>query len=448
MTTDSTLYPGRYELLKVEISPLIGSNRRPQDILNLVPSLSISESINNDSIRGKLRVLDSAGFLENYPLRGEERIFIQIKDTLGNIQDIDAFLYKIDNVSATSMNDTLTYDVYFVSKQRFMADINKIIKAYRDKTASEIVQEIFDEYYKPTQFGDEVKDLELENTEGPLRCIIPNYTPLQAIKFLESRSYSSSSPSCSFRFFESKQGFHFISDEYIFRKAEENNRIFEMSSFHDIPNTGDLVMSHMANLSRVQNVKRFDTFEDMQSGAYRNKVVVMDINNRQVNLKTDDYSYDYLQERNKFFDLQAEETLSERHTDDFSRFAFTEENGRRFLFMKDYDTEHDGQLRGEQYIPEITNNRVSYRSHLNGIKVATTGPGRCDITCGDVVDLKVQEYSFPGGDPNALNKQLSGKYIVESINKIFDKETSHNEYILMKRNWSEIVSSGIVTGVQ
>lgn len=285
------------------------------------------------------------------------------------------------------------------------------------------------------------KSIVVEPTEGPLRLIIPNFTPTRAMKFLESRAYSTSSPSCSFRFFESSNAFYFVSDEYIFNNGTQ----FDFTYSIDIPSTPNYFDIHMNNFYELTNTERFDTFNDLHGGGYHNKVIIIDILKRSVNLK--DTPWKYTENSANYQDLDAEETLSDRHTNNFINQTFTDETAKQFLIVKDYDEQSGGQLRGEQHFSDIVSNRLAYRHHLNSIVLNTKGHGRLDITCGDVVNMTISEFDS-SSNVNEVNKQLSGRYIVEEVVHIFDKEMSENHYKLMKRNWSEVVSSGIQTGPQ
>lgn len=445
MTETSLSFPGAYKLKAVAIYPNLKDDTRVSvNIRNLIPAMTITESVQSDSIRGSMRVVDSSGLLENYPMRGEENVYIEIEDALGNIRSYQCFIYKIDNVSSSNNNDLASYTLHFVSLQRFIADQRRVTSSY-NKRVSEIVQDIFNNYCRPVSSGPvnrdssttQVKQIVVEDTEGELKVIIPRLTPIQALKFLESRAYSASSSTCSFRFFESADSFYFVTDEFLLDKAASSDKIFEFTNTADIKQSNDYYLQRFANFDTFTNVARVDTFDDLHSGAYRNKVMVLDIVNRVTNIS--EPAFNYSEARASYFKGMEQFTgVVDKHSDRFINTVFTDENARRFLMVRDFVEENAGQLRGEQYIPQIAANRLAYFKNLDSVKITTTGAGRLDITCGDFIRFIIPEFMHVDKEKE-LNNQLSGVYMVESITRTIDKEVYTNQYTLVKRNWARDV---------
>lgn len=453
--TDVT-YPGFYKITNITVFPTKNSEpRMSYDIGGLVTNVSLEESIVNDSIRGTIKVLDSSGLLENYPMRGEEKLYLEVEDVLGNKRSYYFLIYKIDNVIISETNDKVSYILHIVTYQRFYADTHRLIQYY-ENPASLIVQDIFNRNYKTTRSshppsnstdyseGDENKEILIEDTDGILKCIMPNYTPLQAIKYLESRSYSSTSPSCSFRFFESADRFYFVSDEFLFKNAVLNSKIFNFTFSDNLTQGAADLLGRMTNMIDISNPDRVDTFDDLHGGSYRNKVIGVNIINKTANIT--EHGYSYLDERAKYFNLTPTQSLNDRHSDDFVKEYFTEENCRKFIYMLDHTNDTAGQLRGEEYIPQIVSNRLAYRKHLESIKVFAKSPGRLDITCGDFIRLNINSFQTATGRTKTDNIQLSGVFLVESVSREFDNSNMFtNSYVLIKRDWAERVDSRVET---
>lgn len=453
--TDDVTYPGFYKLRSAFIYPSqdSGSDRPSVDVSGMIPKFSIIQSINQDSIRGYVDVLDYTGFLEQYPLRGEELINLTVEDSLGYEKEFTFFLYKVDNVAVTDVNDGLSYRIHFVSRQRFESDKYKIIKSYED-TISNIANEIFQENYilsrqsRPDDFngnpGETVVDqsskkLIVEDTEGTLRVIIPNFTPTRAMKFLETRAFSENSPSCSFRFFETTNAFYFVSDEFLFKDAIIKDKIFDFTHLDGIPKSPLYYANHMNNFYELTNTDRFDTFDDLHQGAYHIKVNVLDIVKREANIK--EAPVKYSERKSAFFSATEDQKVADRHTDEFIDSTFTDETARQFLIIKDYD-DVQGQIRGEQFFKKIAPNRLMYRKHLNSIVLRTKGHGRLDIAAGDIINLQVSEFNSEDSQPEE-NKQLAGRYLIEEVVHYFDKDVSENHYKLLKKDWSEVVDERV-----
>ena len=434
--SEEFLLPGYYKLISATISPY--GTTANIDIEGLIHKIVIEESMENDSIRGYISVADGVGLLESVPLRGEERLRIEVEDILKRKKIFDLFVYRVQNVSTKESNDIVFYDIMFTSYVRWNAGRRKIIKSF-DGLISNTVKEIFDENYTPN-----TKPLQLEVTSSDFYCVIPNYTPSQAMRFLASRSYSGSSPSCSFRFFENSEAFYFVSDEWLVAEAIRLNNIKEFTFIqYDLPlqmnnvngkSSYDLE-AQLRNLIELKNTDRIDTIEDLKSGAYRNNPIVIDFVNKTVT----DNRYAYEDSKTKFASLNASnQNVVDIHSNNFINYAFTDENEKRFLIFKDYQSDGDlpTSIRSEQYLPEIISRRTTYRHMLYRNRIYVKAHGRLDLKAGDVIKLKVPTINALE-NKSELDSKLSGNYLVHDCTHTFDKNVYEVSMMLTKFDWRE-----------
>jgi len=424
---DQYLLPGYYKLIAASITQY--GNLTATDISGIMHKLVIEESIEKDSIRGYLTVIDAVGKLESTPWRGEERLTIEVEDILNQKKIYDFFIYKIDNVTAKNTNDALQYNMHFVSHMRWLAGSRKIIKAYNG-TIKLTAEEIFDQYYTP-----KTKELIVDETQGILSCVIPNYTPPRAMKFLASRAYNSSSPSCSFRFFENSENFYFVPDEYLIKEAIRTDNIKEFTFLPAISKTGEDLESQLRNLIELTNTDRINAVNDLHSGAYRNNPIVVDFVNKTVT----DNRYIYQENKNEFAKINTKSNIIEDiHTDNFIDYTFTDENERRFLVFKDYQSLGDpaSSIRSEQHLPTIISRSLTYRHMLYRNTVYAKAYGRLDLKAGDIIKLVVTKFSA-NDDGAETESQLSGNYILHDCTHTFDKETYEVSMMLTKFDWSK-----------
>lgn len=429
-----------------------GANNPPRqaDITALIPAIYFSESMSSAMMEGNISVLDSTGLLENFPIRGEERLILEIEDSMGNVRVYDLFVYAVGQVDVSAANDLLAYSLEFISYQSFLASTGRIITSHRQKTIKEIADETFDQYYRPEIFqvveyesAGEIEGSRLDSTnkflvgevtDGKFRLIIPKMSTQQAMLFLARRAYSVDSPSCSFRFFESADQFYFVSDEFLI----ENSNVYEMTYVDNLRRDGLDFVAELNNLEELQNVSRVDTVHDLYSGAYRNRVLELDLVQGRANMN--ETGYYYFERRDAYFPNQAAsgEDLADRHTQRFIDDFQTVENAKTFIVIKDFSEEEEAdnmQLRGEQHFKDIVENRVAFREHLNSTTVKAIGPGRLDITVGDIVDLIVSPHNAGRDEIREKNEQLSGKYIVKELERVMEQEVYKNHYTLIKQNW-------------
>jgi hypothetical protein len=423
------IIPGHYKLLSAVITTRQGKSI---DIVNLIPVFSIEESINKDCIRGFATIYDNIGFIEDLPLRGEEFLTIEVEDALKKKITYDLAIYKVSEIEIKKSNDGLIYKIFFVSNSSYEAMFFRIIQPFNDKI-SNIVDEIFRGNY-PTQ-----KKLVIEPTTGIFRCVMPNYTPMQSLNFLAQRAYSTSSPSCSFRFFETSESWFFVTDEYLIKQANENvDSIKEFTYSDAIEKTGKTLVEQLQNLVEIKNTDRVNTVDDILSGAYRARTIEIDINYRKVTLpgKTNENEYDYQKEKTKYTRMSGVfggESADEVHSPEFVFSNFTAENEKRYIVVKDWDEGSDGQIRGNQYIPEIVMNRGAYRHHLNNTVVHAKANGRLDLNAGNIINLKILEFN--SSESRGFNKQLSGYYMISDLTHYFERDNHQTIMKLIKYDW-------------
>ena len=57
-----------------------------------------------------------------------------------------------------------------------------------------------------------------------MRVIIPDYNPIQAMKFLCAKAFTNKSKSSTFRFFETVDGYNWVTDEWLLAEANNTER--------------------------------------------------------------------------------------------------------------------------------------------------------------------------------------------------------------------------------
>jgi hypothetical protein len=256
--------------------------------------------------------------------------------------------------------------------------------------------------------------------------------------FLASRGFSTESTSCSYRFFETLEGYFFVTDEFLIQRSVNAG---ENSDKRVIPLKYDPVVSkdprnsleQIITLETFQNQKRVDSAEDLYSGGYFNKVVEVDLLRRQTREVTFNYSANA-----DFVDMSGQRTdgTSTIHTQEYMNSIFTRENARDFILYRDYTTTGDlpSQINGEQFITEIVGRRVAYNHHLNNTAVSASIKGRFDIMAGDIVNLEIPD--FTNNDRKERNRQLSGNYLVHTVVQEMEYDVLNTNMKLVKYDWS------------
>lgn len=455
----SDFSPARCEILKAIITPYGRENVVSEDISAIIGAFDIEHGIGKLALTGSITVLDTTGFLERFPLRGEETLDLEIKSyDLQTVRKIKAHIYKITDIEPNSLTKGVTYTLHWISNISWKAAQRKITKAYNDKEVSTIIKEIFNQYFaelKPhttrktdgielppetTIFnvsGEEQRKFVLQNTSGKTFLTIPRYSPTEAIGFCLKRAFNNTqSKSSSFRFFETWDGFYSVSDEWFFQKAAANgisqSKVLNYSAYVDLDPLN--IDEQVKSLESFVNPSRIDSARDLAGGGYKNTFVEIDLLNHTVIR----HNYAYLEGNNKFKDVKGKDASwqTDTHTEKFANEVFTNENARQFLVMRDYRDGYDGKaFAGEKHYRELVSQRVMYNAHMSATQVQATTSGRLDLSPGDVIHVNIRELNASTNQIEK-NNQLSGRYLITYISNVCNSDILSTQLTLFKYDWS------------
>ena len=427
------------------------------DITAMIGRVAFTQSIYSAAWLGSVTVLDTIGLLENFPLRGEEDFHLKLEAAdLEFVVELKTRIYKIGNVETLEANKGLTYTIEFVSKTTYDASTRRVITSYKDQTGSSIIESLFKRYFSDFKTSTNINGKELpyntkqyslngehnkgrklyvQPTNGKLRVVIPNYTADKAMKFITLKSYSATTTSSSFRFFETFEGYFFGTEEFLIKYAIDNKNVIEM--FYDAyvvlnPKT---VEQQVRTIETLSNNKRVDVPSDIHNGGYMNTVIEVDYVRRKVNELVFDYSNDA-----KFIDSAGKVTKisPDMHSEKFIADTFTKENSMRMMVFKDYSQEGDipGNLRGDQHYNEIASRRIAHQHHINEVGVTIGLKGRLDIAAGNLIFINASKFS--GNKIKEPNNKLSGNYLVATVTHVVDKGILQTVASLIKFSWYNV----------
>jgi len=437
------------------------------DIKFLIANVSISESINRTNMSVYIDVLDTQGILNHFPIVGEETLFLEINDAYTNTTTkLELSVVAVTNIKILEKNDGLSYRLELISKTSFKSKLRRVLASF-EKPTFEIVIDIFNQTFEnivqnsdTVEFSDRLREemrniigtsgefgtseytifnipdgrsFTVEKTDAEVRCLIPNYTPEQAMMYLASISLNqTSSPSCSFKFFETKSGYFFVTDEFLIRQAtqEENESRIKPLHYSSTTSRNPEAFEIQANKLKSISVLRYaDTMADLYSGAYNTRIVSLDV------------LYG-IAENLRFNNENAKDTFSgidvnakEKHSDSFIENIFIEENERVLTFVKNYDTYGNIQIKGDQFIPEISLNRSSYSHRMNSTVLSAVIDGRLDISAGDVVYLNLNEMT--SAEEREKDTKFSGRYLVSDVENNIKGKTLETKMKLIKYGWED-----------
>ena len=447
--------PAGYEISRAFITTMNGTT---VDMKELIIGLEISQSINSN-YSGYMTILENLNLLEGTPLRGEEKLDLEIEmfDT-GQKVELKLQVYSISKIMPNKMNTGTTYTVSFISRTSYDGGNRRVKSSHKNKSVRQIVQEIFEDYvsdldkadYLDEQdrtrvltFGtarhkilnDKDRNLYIQPTEGLIDVIMPSIMPDDAFRFLAKRAMNTDTPSHTFRWFETIYGYYFVTDEFLIKEAIEAEEKGNIKELFYAPNASNLPSEAQLSINRINGFsigeRGTNSARSMLSGAYRVKTTDLDLVNGKV------YESNWKVEDAKFIDMSGKIVSVDRlpHSQEYINEKFTEENARDFLVFKDTQgpLDRSTSLRSDANNGEITAMRTFYDKHLNSTSVGVNLSGRIDLSPGTILNLNIPVFA---ATDKVEDNNLSGKYMIKSSNHVFKDGKAGTTLNLIKFGWS------------
>jgi len=456
--------PGTVEIIRAELISYDGSNRR--DIsTNYIYGFEINQSMEMVAYSGTVEIIDTSNVLEGMPIQGEETINLSLKSMdLETETNIAGIVHKVSNIRPRPSSNGVTYTLHFISKQSFKASTRKVLTHFFT-TPSMMARDIFRDNYsslKPADFNDPMllktplpyesvcydlikggadprsepdRRLYVQPAKNRTQLIIPDLEPAESMFFVSSRAYNPSTPSQTFRFFETIEDYYWCTDEFFIKRANNvaaNDREKVPTLFYapvvDLDGT-----NAEAQFNRIEDLqvlsKGIDTSTDIMSGAYTNRVVEIDL----VRKKLTDSLFDF--EKTSYIDMSGKprDLNSNPHTEKFRKETFTKDNARTFMVFKDYSGNGDtpSNLKKDQFFTDIVQNRVSYYHHLNNTEIIAKLKGRLDLRPGMLINLDIKALDFVDSNVT-INETLAGRYLIKTTAHAMDKGVLNTTIIIVK----------------
>ena len=182
------------------------------DIKRLVADFTYSEDINKPFTSLRIVIADATGMAELFPLVGDELVAIKFKSP--NQVEYIQKLFKINSIYARNIvqERAHVYVIEAFSLEFFKNKTVSIGDSYKGMLGSEIVQKVYDNFFKDTgyqEIGVFPKPLTVENSTNLITINSNTQSPinflLQVAHYSENNQYKSS----VYRFFEDKKGYNF-----------------------------------------------------------------------------------------------------------------------------------------------------------------------------------------------------------------------------------------------
>jgi len=409
-TNENKLDPGTVEIH----SAWIINSFNKVDVRQIISSMNIYEDISSPFITGSIVLSDTNNLLSQMKFRGEERLILELKTPLLEIERVGNFhLFKLEDRENLAQKD-LIYRLHFISIEAFTDQNKRISQTFRGRI-SDTVENICK---KGLLTG---KDVHVEPTGNNEVHTSNFWTPIQNIHYLTKKAINNKNNS-NYLFFETEEGFVFSSLDTLFKLPVHQQFIKGQHSRSTDPSE-DPMVEYMKVLD-MSIPDFYDYIGNHNNGLYGGALYVTDIEKKQI----DFLKYKAKDEYHKSGKLNKGE-----HIFDSVEEAFNVES-----VVKSKVTHSDLYENKASDYDNRETRRNSLLSQLELIKTNIKVFGRCDYTVGRIVELKVfleKQVDEKTMEEDEIDKILSGRYLVSAINHEITNKSHYTFLELIKDSY-------------
>jgi len=282
------------------------------DISNVFISIEITEDIFSNYIVGRVRIQDTQDIRTMLPITGLERLNLKL-NTPGcpgyNALDEEGHpfqIYKIESVAQDGTSGrSQVYDILFCSQEMYFNGIHRVSKAYAGPLEFAV-----DDIFHNKQYLNSTKRLNYEPTAINEKIVIPNMKPIQAIKFIASRSKSIKYKNAGYLFYETSEGYFFRSIESLLALNGAAVRPVKFAYTYQAANVNETstgvedINQKMRGVNKYEFKRPVDVLEHMTNGMLGNRLIRHDAFDK--TFKTTDYNY--FDDFGKYFHMEHDDT--------------------------------------------------------------------------------------------------------------------------------------------
>ena len=384
------------------------------DLKLIAAELSYQEDLFNNTASGYLLVTDSMNYIQALNLNGNEylqMVFSTSGDTFTEINKIFR-IYKMDKRKLEGNMYTISYCLYFCSDEMIINEQYKVCKSYPNQPIFlNVADLLLNELKVPVS-----KIANIEPTYGNYDFVIPTIKPFDAINMMSVYARPNvGTPGADMIFFEDKIGFNFRSLQSMMQ-----GDIYHDYAYNPKNTDPKNLNSALYNVLTYEIMNSYDVLNGVNSGAFANQLLSVDILTRTKKVTNFDYG-SYMYEGftlndypliNQFQDRkghQLNQTSQAVYKLIYSNFQQT-----KSTYVKDVDTGSVAHnINAETYIPY----RTAQLALANYTRLKISVPGDSNMTVGRVIGFSLGNINPNSEDPD---KFYAGNYLVTAVRHLID----------------------------
>ncbi|QIG73798.1 tail protein [Rhizobium phage RHph_N34] len=419
--------PGDFEFVKIKIEG--------KEFLDKVLSLVIFEDMKTPYVSGELLCLDTKNMPSSLPIIGGEKISISVRDCFGDIEDFEFVAVKVTDKEPVSLG-SMNYSIHFTSSSGILTAMRKVSKAYQNMKTEDITRDIIGNFL--TLPGNSF-EVDYEETSNPISCIIPNWRPSHALKWLASRAIASREDHSysPYVIFQERSGKYTRASLDFFYDDSSNKNKGELTIKYgrpSLPNSSPTLQSdprmskHILSLEDFNIVKTTDYIENLMNGMYSNEVTQVNLFARV--LESDEYRY--------ITDFAESKHLNKYPFVRDGMLGFDEpSHWRSIAFHQGLFSDMDPKAN----INDYANRHIAKWQQTEQMVIRGVLPGHFGLRIGQKYTINIPEFrNISKQTQQKSDEYYSGQYLIEEIKHEF---AADRHYYATVRMFTDSVSKKI-----
>ncbi len=354
------------------------------DITKTFKDIEIEEDLFSTALSGKLTMMESADFSQNFPLIGQETINIKFR-TSPEMEWRELEFVTFQNAGKTQFGEQTAYCLDFVSEEYLASRSKRIARSFNALAPEEIIKTLI------TNDLSSKKSVHVHKSASAVTFVATNLFTFELIASICSRTRGAKYSDFGYLFWESIDGYHFQSIDELISEEALKYVYTDRAGTKEPKDSALVINSYMVEES-------YNLLHRMSEGAFGVEMIAFDPLKRKVKVNEFDYFDD--DDYAKLNNMSGNSPKKRMQT---SEFKYKESKKRMMLV--------DNGLRADGKVIRLA--RLNWIE--SGYRMRIAIPGNSDLTVGKM--MYVTMPSNTGEDMNEAkeDKYISGKYLVTSI---------------------------------
>lgn len=415
-------------------APTVADKINSIDITLQAQEISVFESIFSPVIRAEIAVIDPIGLLVNFPLSGEEALYIRFKNIFDQITR--ELYFVIDKVAYLNIADdarSMGYVLHCVAIEAYGNAKQTVQQAYHN-TIPQIASDVYQQHvqkrvndvfpkYQPLNLYVE------DNDTRPQTVVIPNIHPFPAMRMLAEMAVNENSDrKHTYLMFQTATTFNFCTMQGLFEptsrasrrvKAVKNKYVYISDQIEQpdskLNNEGRVVTSMVVN-------QRLSSFHKLSLGYFHNNLFEINIGQKAVwgqPTRADEVNtmYPNLLNTMSYIGLASIEG--------------DEEQSNRTKYVVTTNKENDDQYPVDRSRDKWGKDLIATAA-MSQVDLTVTIPGTLRFDAGDLFFLEIPEmHAFNDLKPDDL---ISGLFVITEIKHVLHLGGFHTTVLRINKD--------------